>query len=127
MMCHIYIYNRILCTVLLLTLYDSTDCSLPGSSVHGIFQVRILEWVALSHSRGSSQSRDLTSISCISCFGRQILYHCATWAYKGILLGPKKKNIAICNNMDGPRDYHTKRSQIKTDITSYHLYVDSKK
>ena len=37
-----------------LTVYDSIDCSLPGSSVHGIFQARILEWVAISFSRRSS-------------------------------------------------------------------------
>ena len=36
------------------TLCDSKDCSLPGSSVHGIFQARVLEWVAISFSRGSS-------------------------------------------------------------------------
>ena len=41
-----------------LTLCDPTDCSLPGSSVHGILQATILEWVAISFSRGSSQSRD---------------------------------------------------------------------
>ena len=40
------------------TLSDPMDCSLPGSSVHGILQVRILEWVAISFSRGSSQYRD---------------------------------------------------------------------
>ena len=40
-----------------------TDCSLPGSSIHGIFQARILEWVAISFSRGSSQPRDWTQIS----------------------------------------------------------------
>ena len=39
------------------TLCDPMDCSLPGSSVHGIFQARILEWVAISISRGSSQPR----------------------------------------------------------------------
>ena len=39
----------------------------------------ILEWVAIPFSRGSPQPRDLTCISCISCIGRQILYHCATW------------------------------------------------
>ena len=39
------------------------DCSPPGSSVHGILQARILEWVAISFSRGSSQSRDLTHTS----------------------------------------------------------------
>ena len=42
------------------------DCSLPGSSVHGIFQARILEWVAISFSRGSSQPRDRTWVSCIA-------------------------------------------------------------
>ena len=43
-----------------LTLCDSMDCSSPVSSVHGIFQARILEWVAFSFSRGSSQPRDGT-------------------------------------------------------------------
>ena len=41
-----------------LTLCDPMDCSLLGSSVHGILQARILEWVAISYSRGSSQPRD---------------------------------------------------------------------
>ena len=50
--------------------YDPTDCSLPGSSVQGIILARILEWVAISSSRGSSQPRDET---CISCIGRRIL------------------------------------------------------
>ena len=52
------------------TLSDPMD-----SSVHGIFQARILEWVAISFSRGSSRPRGQTGVSCISCFGRQILYH----------------------------------------------------
>ena len=51
---------------------------LPGSSVHGIFQARILEWAAISFSRGSSQPRDRTRVSCrVSC--RQILYHQRRW------------------------------------------------
>ena len=41
------------------------DCSPPGSSVHGFLQARILEWVAISFSRGSSQPTDLTQVSCI--------------------------------------------------------------
>ena len=41
------------------------DCSLPGSSVQGISQARILEWVAISSSRGSSRPRDQTQVSCI--------------------------------------------------------------
>ena len=61
------------------TLCDSIDCSPPGSSVHGIFQASILEWVAISYSRGSTRPRDWTHISCVFCIGRQILYHCATW------------------------------------------------
>ena len=61
------------------TLCDPMDCSPPGSSVHGIFQARMLEWVAISSSRESSQHRDRTLVSCIFCIGRQILYHCTTW------------------------------------------------
>ena len=51
----------------------------PGSSVHGIFQARTLEWVAISNSKGYSWRRDGTGVSCISCISRQILYRCATW------------------------------------------------
>ena len=53
------------------TLCDPVDCSLPGSSVHGILQARILEWVAISFSRGSSQPRDRTRVSCIA--GRRFI------------------------------------------------------
>ena len=56
------------------TLSDPMDCSLPGSSVHGIFQARVLEWVAISFSRGSSQPRDGTWVSHIA--GR----HFTVWA-----------------------------------------------
>ena len=47
------------------TLCDPKDCSLPGSSVHGILQARILEWGAICFSRGSSQPRDRTQVSYI--------------------------------------------------------------
>ena len=52
------------------TLCDPMDCSLPGSSVHGIFQAIVLEWIAISFSRGSSQPRDRTQVSHIAgrCF-----------------------------------------------------------
>ena len=53
------------------------DCSPPGSSVHGIFEARVLERVAMPSSRGSSPPRDWTPVSFVSCIGRQILYH---WA-----------------------------------------------
>ena len=48
------------------TLCNPTDCSPPGSSVHGILQVRILEWVAIYFFRGSSLPRDWTQVSCIA-------------------------------------------------------------
>ena len=48
------------------TLCDPMDCSLPCSSIRGILQARILEWVAISFSRGSSQLRDQTQVSCIA-------------------------------------------------------------
>ena len=51
---------------------DSMNSSPPGSSVHGISQEREMEWVAISFSKGSSQPRGQTHISCI---GRQVLYH----------------------------------------------------
>ena len=47
-------------------LCDPMNCSLPGSSVHGIFQARVLEWGAISFSRGSSQPRDRTQVSWIA-------------------------------------------------------------
>ena len=61
------------------TLCDPMDCSLPGSSVHGIFQAGILERVAVSSSRGCYPPRDQNLVSCLSCSGRQILYHCTAW------------------------------------------------
>ena len=57
------------------TLCDPIDCNPPDSSVHGIFQAGILEWVAISFSRGSSRPRDRTHISCT---GKWFLYYTAT-------------------------------------------------
>ena len=71
------------------TLCDPVDCSLPGSSIHGILQARILEWVTISFSRGSSQPRDQTWVSRIGgrCFNLWtswsiILFSsCNAWEY----------------------------------------------
>ena len=60
-----------------------------GSSVFGIFQARVMEWVAISYTRESSQFRDQTRVSGISCIGKWILYHWATWE------GPCSKNIKL--------------------------------
>ena len=56
----------VLVAQLCLTPWDPMGCSLPGSSVHRILQARILEWVAISFSRGSSQSKNRTPVSCIA-------------------------------------------------------------
>ena len=48
------------------TLCDPTDCSPPGSSVHGVLQARILEWVDIFFSRASSRPRDQTQVSCFA-------------------------------------------------------------
>ena len=61
------------------TLCNPMDCSPPGSSVHEILQVRILEWVAVASCRGSSQPRDRTHVSYIFCTGRRFFTTSATW------------------------------------------------
>ena len=73
--------NRFLslcCVQLCLTLCNPVDCTPSCTSIHGTFQARILEQVAISYTRGSSWPRDQTYISYISLTGREILYHCAT-------------------------------------------------
>ena len=62
------------------TLFDPMDGSLPRSSIHGIFQAKVREWVAISFSRGSSQPRDQTWVSHI--VGR----HFTIWATREVML-----------------------------------------
>ena len=71
------------------TLCNPMDCSLPGSSVHGIFQARILEWAAVSFSRGPSWLRDRTCASCIA--GRVFTL---SWKFR-IRCGPKNTDHQI--------------------------------
>ena len=70
-----------------LTLLDPMDCSPPGSSVHGILQARILEWVAIPFSRRSSQPRDQTQVSRIY-FYCWVIFHYRDEPYSSIHLGP---------------------------------------
>ena len=70
------------------TLCNTMDGSLPGSSVHGILQARILEWVAVPSSRGPPWPRDQTRISCISSIGRGVLLPLAIWEARS----PKQKH-----------------------------------
>ena len=64
-----------MCTQSCPTVCNLMDCNPPGSSVHGIFQARNLEWVVISFPRWSFQPRDRNSVSCIPCTGRQSLHH----------------------------------------------------
>ena len=57
---------KVLAAQLCLTLFNPMDCSLLGSSIHGILQASILEWVAIPFPRGSYQPRDQTWVSCIA-------------------------------------------------------------
>ena len=79
-----------------LTLCDPMDCGPPGSSVHGVLHARILEWVAISSSRGSSQPRDRIPISSISSVGRWILYHCDTCTTRYIVLKLDQTGFKFC-------------------------------
>ena len=98
---------------------DPMDCSLPGSSIHGIFQVRVLEWVAISFSRGSSQPGDWIQVSHIA--GR----HFTIWATREAL------NImrTTCNfiSLEGkafpavPTSLLEEKSLIPTEQTHYSL------
>ena len=95
-LCALYAYSV---TQLCLTLCNHTDRNPPGSSVHGIFQARILEQEATSFSRGSSQPRNQTHVSYISCIGRQILYHCALSIIPILFIIPVKRFL-LCANSD---------------------------
>ena len=79
-----------------LTLCDPMDCSPPGSSVHEFFQARILEWVAISFSRGSSQTRDRTWVSCTA--GRFFTH----WATREAQSESEVAQLCptLCNPMD---------------------------
>ena len=91
-------------------LYDPVDCSPPGSSVHRILQARILEWVAISYSRGCSWPRDQTRVSWVSCFGQRVLLplhhlgspsHALFWSS-----GPGTSTFTAWGNM-APQDKHS--------------------
>ena len=86
---------------------DHLDCSLPGFSIHGIFQARVLEWFAISLSRGSSQPRDWTQVShiagrCFTLWATREHVHNMVYEYFRLIvenycLGKKKKNLfEIC-------------------------------
>ena len=80
------------------TLCDPMDCSPPGSSAHGVIQARILKWVAMPSSRGSSWPRDQTHFCYVSCIGRQVLY-------PSRLLGSPRSVYLFVNNRNIVLDF----------------------
>ena len=75
------------------TLSDPMDCSLSGSSVHGIFQARVLEWIAISFSRGSSRPRNRTRVSHTA--GRR--FTCLLWALSGKPITAHSRYLNVCS------------------------------
>ena len=95
-------------------LCDPMDCNQSGSSVHGILQARILEWVAIFSSRGSSQPRDWTHVSCVSCTAGGFFTH---WA---IGEAPTNKGWGkVMNNLEvawtGIRSIRMRRKERKKE------------
>ena len=97
------------CAQLCLTPCDPMDYSPPGFSVHGIFQARILKWVVISSSRGSSGPRNGTRVSCISCTGCRFFTtephgkpYSTYYGYMGFPGGTVVKNLLA--NARGTRD-----------------------
>ena len=89
------------------TLCDPVDCSLPGSSVHGILQARTLEWVTISFSRGSSQPRDGTRVSRIG--GRRF----NLWATRealGRTINSRKHFLVVVQSLSWARHFETPQS-----------------
>ena len=95
-----------------LTLCDPMDCS-PPDSAYTIFQARILEWVAIFSCKGSSQPREQTRVSCVSSFGRLILYH---WCHLGSYLGSLLYFIYLL--IPGPKlsEEEGKRARVRTNM-----------
>ena len=88
-----------------LTLCDLMGCSPPGSSVYEILQASILEWVAISSSKKSSQPKDWTGVSCISCICKRILCH---WATIG---SPTRTNLSVKEDSIGSQKFRGIRLQ----------------
>ena len=92
------------------TLCDSMDCSPPGSSIHGILQARIPEWVAIPSSRGSSRSKDWIHVSyalwCLSLLPGDTSLPCAYWMNTNVLIKPwwrstLQSSLKICTKLEG--------------------------
>ena len=88
---------------------DPMDCSPPGSSVHGILQTRILEWVAMPFSRGSSRPSGQTHVSCVSCMADSFFTTSSTWeipftSFRSIQFSSVQFSRSVVSNSLQPHD-----------------------
>ena len=108
------------------TLCDPMDCSLSGSSVHGIFQARVLEWIAISFSRGSSRPKNQTWVS-------QVAGRCFTsWATREAPLNNKQNKNT--NQIISRQEYQshsalpirgkTNKQKLSTSLILYEAYTN---
>ena len=101
------------------TLWDPMDCYLPGTSVSGALQARILEWVALPFSKGSSRSRDQTQVSCIAgrCF--------TVWATREAHLVTKQQQFWCITDVFNSRWQHAKEEKVFPSAMTYRKLTSS--
>ena len=86
-----------LCMLSCLHSVQSHGLQPASSSVHGIFQLRIQEWVAISHSRGSSWPRDKTSTSCVSCIDRRFFFFFPPLSHLGSPFSSVQLRPTLCD------------------------------
>ena len=104
---------------------DPMDCSLPGSSVHGILQARIPEWVAISFSRGSSQPRNQTRVSCIA--GRFFTNWAMREAHVIYKNPPHAKSWLIGKDSDAGRDWgQEEKGTTEDEMAGWHHWLDGR-
>ena len=114
---------KVLVVQLCLMLCNSMDCSLPGSSAHGILQARILEWVVIPFSKGPSPSRDATQESCIA--GGFFTVWATREAPPSGKYQVKEMSLFACRQQAEPPHTHTKQKQpgIQKTPTLCRLYA----
>ena len=108
---------KVLVTQLYLTFFNSINCSLPGYSIHGILQARILEWVAISFSRGSSQPRDWPWVFCIAEFAIEPPGKPRMSKFIKILL-EVQKNKAKSHQLSSPGLFHYMMLKMNNMLTN---------
>ena len=113
-LCYIlpFLHDKVLVAQSCLTIWDPKDCSLPGSSAHGILQARMLKWITISFTRGSSQPRDQTPVSHIARGGGLFI----SWATREAQSGEQLQtqiiistiNVMLSNNPQTIPTYHSR-------------------